>query len=373
MDSILSTASRPLSITTFLLASVLIVLIMMGASATLIPIVIAIGIWLVLNDITSFIHRVKIAGFQLPRPLAMILGLVAISLLTLRVTGILVRNMADFSLTLPAYIENLNALLNTIPQAVWVVLLGENADLSVTMVDQLFIYATDFLTAYVSTVVAGAASLTGNAIYIAVYVIFLLWEQGTFATKVRNMFRGNQRREEFQLIVDSIHTQVQTYLTVKSIVSLIAGAISYGIMVLFGLNHAIVWAILIFILNFIPNIGSIIALLFPIMMGLLQFADLAAVSALGAALGLVQVAVGYFVEPRMMGNQLNLSPFVVLVALGVFGAIWGIVGMFLSVPLTVILMIAFSHFDSTRPLAVLLSGDGVVHGIEEETEGATAS
>ncbi|MCB0083127.1 MAG: AI-2E family transporter, partial [Caldilineaceae bacterium] len=171
-------------------------------------------------------------------------------------------------------------------------------------------------------------------------------------------------RGEFQIIMRSIHEQIQTYITVKTIVSLITALVSFAAMILFDLDYAVVWALLIFILNFIPNIGSVVAVAFPVLMALLQFGDWTTVGALALALIIIQMINGYFIEPRMMGNQLNLSPFVVLVSLGVFGAIWGITGMFLSVPLTVILMIVFSHFDSTRPIAVLLSGDGIVHGVQ---------
>lgn len=365
MNNIFADGPRPASITAFLLTTVLVVLIMINGSTILVPIVVAIGIWLVLNNVANLIHGWKFGGFQLPRSVAMGLGMLIILLLSMRLTGLFVRNTRQFMRELPVYTENLNSLLNTIPASVWTMLLGEDADLSVSIVDHLFTYATDFFTAYISTVAAQTANFASNAIYIAVYVIFLLLEQGTFAAKTRYMFSDPTRRTEFQTIMQSIQEQVQTYITVKTAVSFITGLVSYVIMLLFQLEHAIIWALLIFILNFIPNIGSIIAVAFPAIMGLLQFGNFATVSMLVLILGLVQVAVGYFVEPRMMGNQLNISPFVVLVALGVFGAIWGITGMFLSVPLTVMLMIVFSHFDTTRPLAVLLSGDGKVYGIEE--------
>jgi len=81
--------------------------------------------------------------------------------------------------------------------------------------------------------------------------------------------------------------------------------------------------------------------------------------------GAVQVMVGNFLEPKLMGNTLNLSPFVVMLSLTLWGSIWGIAGMFLSVPITVILLIIFAHFEKTRPIAVLLSGDGNLKFAEE--------
>ena len=104
---------------------------------------------------------------------------------------------------------------------------------------------------------------------------------------------------------------------------------------------------------------------FPILTAILQFGDLTPVLGLLVSLVVVQMAVSYFIEPWLMGNSLDISPFVVLISLAVFGTIWGITGMFLSVPLVIILIIVLSHFDATRAVAVLLSGDGRVYGVSE--------
>lgn len=354
------------SILGFLLASFLIVLVMINGSSILIPITISVGLWLIINDLTNAIHRIKIGPFQCPRILAMILGLILITFVMLRVVGVVYFSVVDFMSRWPEYIHNFEALLATIPTRFWTTLLGREAGRGVDVADQLFLYGADYFSTYMTTLIASMAVLFSNSMYVVVYVIFLLLEQGTFSAKARNMFQDEKQRSEFQIIIHSIHEQIQTYITVKTIVSLITALVSFIAMFFFGLDYAMVWALLIFILNFIPNIGSVVAVSFPVLMAVLQFGNWPTVGALALALIIIQMVNGYFIEPRMMGNQLNLSPFVVLVSLGVFGAIWGITGMFLSVPLTVILMIVFSHFDSTRPLAVLLSGDGVVHGIQVE-------
>ncbi|MEM7113583.1 MAG: AI-2E family transporter [Chloroflexota bacterium] len=364
MDTTLFSTSKIVTATSLLIAAFLIVLVMIYGSTTLIPIVIAIGLWGLLNAMTNYIHGIKIGRFQLPKWLSLTVGLLIIILLLLRFIGTLVQNIGGFIVELPTYTENLNNLLLTLPQSLWISLLGENADLSVGLVEQLFTLAADYFSSSLTTFASSAANLATNALYIIVYVIFLLLEQGTFATKAHNMFTDNAQRAEFREILDSINQQVQTYVAVKTLVSLMTGIISYIIMWLFGLDYAIIWAILIFILNYIPNIGSIIAVIFPVLMGLLQFGNFATVGGLLVALGVVQLAIGNFIEPRLMGNQLNISSFVVLVALGVFGSIWGIAGMFLSVPLTVVIMIILSHFDATRFIAVMLSGDGIVYGVE---------
>lgn len=368
MNPILNKYPRLLSIAAFLVIAALMVLLMINARTILIPIVIAIGVWLVINDMTNLVHGVQIAGFQMPRALAMSFVLLVTLIVTLRVAGIFATNGTAFLEQLPVYTENLHSLVNQIPSSVWDSLLGSKGGRSTDILEELFGLATTYFSSYVSTLATSAANIVTNVIYIAVYVIFLLLEQDTFATKARTMFSDEHEREEFRSIMTSIEQQIHTYLTVKLVASAATALLSLAIILFFGLNHPFVWAIMIFILNFIPNIGSIMAIIFPVTMSILQFGNFGIVGTLFIVLTLVQVIVGSFIEPRLMGNQLNISPFVVLIALSVFGTIWGIIGMFLSVPLTVILMIVFSHFDSTRPLAVLLSGNGMVYGVESERD-----
>ena len=125
-----------------------------------------------------------------------------------------------------------------------------------------------------------------------------------------------------------------------------------------GVEHSIFWAFLIFLLNFIPNIGSVIAVFLPVVMTLIETESPGTALGLALALTAVQQLLGSFVEPRMMGSSLNISPFVVLVSLTVWGSMWGITGMFLCVPLTVVAMIIMAEFPNTRPIALMLSRDG---------------
>ena len=158
MDSLLPSNARPASITAFLLAAVLVVLIMTNGSATLIPIVIAVGVWLVINDITNAIHRVKIGSFQLPRGVAMAVGLLIILILMRSTIGIMLRNIRDFSDALPIYTENLRALVNTIPESVWINLIGTDVDMSGDMLSQLFEYASTFFNDALATLIASATN-----------------------------------------------------------------------------------------------------------------------------------------------------------------------------------------------------------------------
>ena len=127
-----------------------------------------------------------------------------------------------------------------------------------------------------------------------------------------------------------------------------------------GVDFAETWALLIFVLNYIPNIGSIVAVAFPALLALVQFETLGPFIILVISLTAIQLAIGSVLEPMLMGNTLNMSPFAIILALAFWGTIWGIVGMFLSVPIMVMVMIVCAHVPSWRWVAILLSKDGQI-------------
>ena len=110
----------------------------------------------------------------------------------------------------------------------------------------------------------------------------------------------------------------------------------------------------------VPAVGSILAIAAPSLLALVQFDSLTPFLTVLLVFGTIQVVMSNVVEPAMMGRSLNLSPLVVIVSLVVWGTMWGVVGMFLCVPIMVVLMIVFAHFETTRPVAVLLSSNGEI-------------
>jgi predicted PurR-regulated permease PerM len=212
--------------------------------------------------------------------------------------------------------------------------------------------------------------MAGNTFLIIIYVVFLLFEQAVFPRKIRALFPEEDQFNQFHDVVGHINNAIRAYFKVKLTVSLLTAFASYVLMALVGLDFAIFWAFLIFLLNFIPNIGSLIATIFPALLSLVQFEDsLAPFLIILIGVGSIQLIVGNFLEPRMMGSSLNISSLVVILALTLWGAIWGIAGMILCVPITVILMLILAEFPSTRPIAILLSEKGeLMHELEEIQE-----
>ena len=136
---------------------------------------------------------------------------------------------------------------------------------------------------------------------------------------------------------------------------------SFIVFYICDLNFAIFWAFLIFILNFIPTIGSLIATLFPVVFSMLQFGDFNNAFIILFIVGSIQVIIGNFIEPRWLGNSMNISPLLSILSLMFWGLIWGTTGMIVSVPFTVVIIIILSEIESTRPLAILLSEKGNIN------------
>lgn len=160
------------------------------------------------------------------------------------------------------------------------------------------------------------------------------------------------------IVLNKVDKSISGYLTLKTLVSVITGVLSYAALFIIGVKAAAFWAFLIFLLNYIPTIGSLIATLFPAIFAMLQFGDFVPALWVLFIVGAIQLIVGNIVEPKVMGNSLNISALTVILALSFWGALWGITGMILSVPITVIMIIVFSEFPSTRPVAIMLSEKG---------------
>ena len=159
------------------------------------------------------------------------------------------------------------------------------------------------------------------------------------------------------VMFERINRQTSRYLVVKSLISLVTGILFYLAAIATGLDFPFVWGVLAFILNFIPSIGSVVITVLTVTMAVLQFApNYVNIIYVAVIMISIQVVFGYILDPRMQGNQLNLSTFFILVSLVFWGYIWGIVGMFLATPIMAVLRIVQARFEQTKPMAELLAG-----------------
>lgn len=205
------------------------------------------------------------------------------------------------------------------------------------------------------SVSSSAVGIGRNVLVTLLMAVFLLLERHTLIPKI-TYAASKDKEGRVQAIWDRINRQVSKYIGIKTIVSVITGALFYIVGKSVGLDFAFLWGVLAVVMNFIPTIGSIVITVLTIFMAVVQFLpNWTPILIVAAGTILTQNIIGNIIDPRLQGNQLNLSPFVILVALSVFGYVWGIVGMFLAVPLLSVLQIVFANMDETKPIAILMS------------------
>jgi predicted PurR-regulated permease PerM len=218
-------------------------------------------------------------------------------------------------------------------------------------------------------VVSSVGNLSENFILILIYVAFLFLAQSTWTEKLNAIFGSdNEQRDRVRQIGEQARRGIETYLWTQTVISALITLATFATLKLLGVQNALFLAGIIFVLNYIPTVGSIVAAVVPPLFALVQPAETWPVwmsdnTYINATLTFVGVSfwqffIGNFIQPRMMGDNLNLSALVVLLALAIWGALWGIPGMFLSAPLTVIIMILTAQSRDTYWIAVLLSANG---------------
>ena len=316
----------------------------------LIPIAVAIMIWYLLNALMRGFHALPLGGLHLPYWLSLLLAIATVLIGLSLIATLVGDNIAQVSAAAPTYQANIEALIAKASN-----LAGFEQPPDIAGVFEQI----DLRTAF-SRFASAAASFAGSFGIVLIYVVFLLFEQRGFRKKLRALFPDRERREEMQSLLQRMQEQIQTYVAIKTLTSVITGVISYIILLIVGVDFAAFWGFIIFLLNYIPTVGSLVATLFPAMLALIQFPTPVEFFIVLGGIGGVQFVIGNVLEPRLMGSSLNISPLVVILSLALWGSIWGIAGMFLCVPLTVIMMIVLSYFERTRPIAILLSGDGKI-------------
>ncbi|MCF8509794.1 MAG: AI-2E family transporter [Hyphomonadaceae bacterium] len=230
-----------------------------------------------------------------------------------------------------------------------------------------------------------ASSLVGDMVLVFIYVAFLIVSAGAFSKQLDEIFKRPKDRTRARLIGQEIRRTMEQYLWVQTALSIVSTLLTYVTLLIIGLDNALFWAFVIFVLNFIPTVGSIIATILPTLFAVVQplsawpdwMPDDSLLCAVIVFLGVSvwQFLIGNFVAPRMQADSLNLSPLVVLLSLAVWGALWGPAGMFLSAPLTVMVMIVLGQVPGARWIAVLLSANGNPgdYAVKEEDEGEGAT
>jgi predicted PurR-regulated permease PerM len=210
------------------------------------------------------------------------------------------------------------------------------------------------LTTGAMTVIAHLPIVLWDAFLVSIYMAFLIQERRSLPHRLRSVY-GAERAARMEAVSERINQSIARYIYIKMLASLFKGILAFGLMSLLRVDFAVVWAALIFAANFIPYVGSILSFALPTAMAVLQFPELWKVFALAAGFFAIDFVIGNYWEPKVSGQRLNVSPVIVVLSLAFWGWLWGVVGMLLSVPITVSIRFILDNIPYTRPLAAVLS------------------
>ncbi len=319
-------------------------------------ILIALAIAIIIFSLTSDAIG-AISKLRLPSWLATALALVLIAGGLLWISTTIVGQINEVVSTAMSYAEQIQTTLPRLTE--W---LGPNAQEALDTILQNL-----NLTGWLRSLAGQASNLLSGTVLVILFVGFMFAERVWFPIKMLRLTGNDRDAQHVRNIITSIMRRVNRYLIVKTAVSAVTASIVWGIFTLARVDLAGPVAMLTFILNFIPSIGSIIATLIATLLVLVLTSDIEMTVIIGISCTLTQFIIGNVLDPMLLGQTLRLSSFGIILSLAFWGAVWGIPGMFLAVPIMVALMIVCAHTDWMRPLAVLLSREGLPDdGITEQ-------
>jgi predicted PurR-regulated permease PerM len=322
--------------------------LLVAGRGILIPIVMAVLSVYVLSSAAEWLARVPPLS-RLPmgllRAVCLLLFAVLIYFLSV-VVGATVQEIVDRA---PEYQQNIAALLRGLEDRLGLPpnsIFDQAVNATVGAID-----AREFALA----ILGGATSAGASAFMVLIYAGFLFAEQARFREKISAALPDPDRAEAAMDTVTDINDRIGEYLAVKTLVNVILGSGCLAVMLALDTDFALFWAIVIGLANYVPYVGSYVGVAGPVLLSIAQTGSIAYTLLLAALLTAMQVLVGNLIEPKLLGRQLNLSPFVVIVSLALWSSLWGVAGALLAVPLTSVVAIVLARFDTTRPLSYLLA------------------
>jgi len=323
-------------------ASIIIVLAgVKSAASIIVPLLLSLFIAIILAPFYSALNKKRI-----PESLSMLI--VIFTLITvLLLMGILIgSSVQDFTSNIPTYEAKLNSYL------VSLISLLSNFGVEIPEQDLKTLFDPNLIFTYAANTLKSMGSFLTNSFVILLTVIFLLLESSQFIAKFSHDSHGSSLRK-----MDSVIQKIKQYMALKTIISFGTGVIVFIALSIIGLDYAILWGLLAFLLNFIPNIGSIIAAVPAVLLSVVQFGPMMA-TIIATMFVVINVVIGSIVEPKVMGKGLGLSTLIVFLSLIFWGWLLGPVGMLLSIPLTIMVKIMLQENKTTKWIAIALSDKG---------------
>ena len=337
-------------VASFFISAFAIIVTLIYGQDFLMPLVFAFLIWFLVREIKMLMNKVEFIKNKFPNWLKNTISSLIIFSLLFVVETIVESSIRSIVKSYTLYQSNLSLISSKIDEMFEIDTLSLFKE-----------YSMDLdIRGILGMILSSITDLLSNAFLILFYCIFIFIEEVNFKYKLQSITEDETQFKQVLNILDEVEISIGKYIGLKTLVSLLTGFLSYIVLYFVGIDFPLFWAFLIFLLNYIPAVGSLIATVFPAIFSLIQFAEFTPFILILALVGTIQTIIGNIVEPKLLGNSLNLSSLVTILALSFWGAIWGVLGMLLSVPIMVVLVIVLSKFPKTRAIAILLSEKGEV-------------
>ena len=320
-------------------AFVIVVAGMRAAQDVLIPFLLAIFIATICNPLVVFLQKKRI-----PQAFAIFFVFLLMIAFGFGITSLLGTSLNEFSNNFPQY----QILLKSYAEDAISFL--ENRGVSISGQILLEQFDPGAVMSLTSGILSRLGSIVTNTLLIILMVVFMLIEANIYKDKIMKIFKGtDERLEQFT----SFTYTVKRYMLIKTALSMATGIFATVWLIILDVNYPFLWGFLTFLLNYIPTIGSNIAAIPPVLMALIQY-DLFFMFLVALGYIVINNVIGSFLEPRIMGHGMGISPLIVFVSLIFWGWIFGPIGMILCVPMTTIIKIAFANTEKTQWISTLL-------------------
>jgi AI-2 transport protein TqsA len=331
------------------IAAVIVVIIFKELKSIFMPLCVALLLYFFFNGVVKRLLKLKV-----PKFFVLFFLLVFIFIMFYFLGVLIYSGVSSFIDKFPAYSDKITEMARDLFAQLKIPI----ADLNkyIDNIDWTKSIDTSAITKILSTTFGSFATFIGNLMLVLLFLMFMLAGRTALTGRITKAFDPN-RADKIKYVINSIEDQVQHYLLIKTFVSFLTAVIGGIILVAGRFDFVIFSALLIFVLNFIPNFGSVIATLFPILIGILKFGFSLRVLLVAVGLMVTQFVIGNIFEPMLTGKSLNLSPIVILISLIFWGYVWGIVGMMLAVPLTSAMKIFFENIPGLKPIADIISSE----------------
>ena len=325
--------------TAYLISAIALVFILKTLKSIFIPLVLSIFFAYLFAPIVEFL-----AKFKIPRIVTLFILLGIISLMGIFGAQIITKNIKAFIKLWPTYESTIITSVTGFFKQY----------LNIETKSFFDILRSGRVTELLSSLVNKSLNIFGKILSTLIILIFIYLSYHNYPKLIKKAFPEEKSKNIFK-IVNNINEQIINYIFIKTVISAGTGLLTGIACAVLGIQFAVLWGFLAFLLNYIPYIGSIVAVILPIALSFIQFPHSFIPFLAAIILIVIQLFMGSFLDPEMMGNKFNLSPVVIVISLFFWGYVWGVVGAFLAVPMTALLKIVFQNIDSLRFLSILMS------------------